>query len=45
MEKILLLLGPNLNMVGIREKGIYGAETAGYIEKKVIEYAKKRDFE
>ena len=28
MKKLLLILGPNLNMVGIREKGIYGEETA-----------------
>ncbi|MEE0858364.1 MAG: type II 3-dehydroquinate dehydratase [Acutalibacteraceae bacterium] len=40
-KKILLLLGPNLNLVGIREKTVYGEETAESIEQSVIEYGKK----
>ena len=39
-KNILLLLGPNLNMVGIREKGVYGEETAEDIARQVKEYAK-----
>ncbi len=35
MKKILFLLGPNLNMVGIRDKKIYGAETAESINAEV----------
>ena len=34
MKKILVMLGPNLNMVGIREKGVYGAETAEALRHK-----------
>lgn len=45
MKKILLILGPNLNMVGIREKGIYGEETAESINNDVKAYAKKRGVE
>ncbi len=45
MKKILVLLGPNLNMVGIREKGVYGAETAESIELQIKEYAKNNGFE
>lgn len=39
MKKILVLLGPNLNMVGIREKGIYGTETAESINADIFKKA------
>ena len=45
MKKILVLLGPNLNMVGVREKGVYGTETAADIETQIKEYALKTGFE
>ncbi|MCQ4021644.1 MULTISPECIES: type II 3-dehydroquinate dehydratase [unclassified Ruminococcus] len=45
MKKILLILGPNLNMVGIREKGIYGVETAESINIDVKAYAEKKGVE
>ncbi len=38
-KNVLLLLGPNLNMVGIREKGVYGDETAEDIARQVCAYA------
>lgn len=41
MKKILVLLGPNLNMVGVREKGIYGTQSADDIQRFVCEYAEK----
>lgn len=44
MKKVLVLLGPNLNMVGIREKGIYGDESSESISNQIIEFAKKNDF-
>ena len=45
MKKILALMGPNLNLVGVREKGIYGNETADSINLQIREYAQKHDFE
>lgn len=44
MKKILVLLGPNLNMVGVREKGIYGEETAESIGMQIKDYADKNGF-
>ena len=45
MKKILVLLGPNLNMVGIREKGVYGTETAETISREIIDCALKNGFD
>lgn len=41
-KKILLLLGPNLNMVGVRRKKIYGTQSAQSIEDQVIAYGKEK---
>ena len=40
-KKVLLLLGPNLNLVGIREKEIYGETAADAIEQSVVSYGKE----
>ena len=45
MKKLLLLLGPNLNLVGVREKSVYGTETADSINAEVVNFAKSRGFE
>lgn len=45
MKKILVLLGPNLNMVGVREKGIYGTDTADNINKEIKAFAGKHNYE
>ncbi len=45
MKRILVLLGPNLNMVGIREKGVYGTETAETIASEIIAFAAENGME
>ena len=39
MKKILIINGPNLNMVGIREPGVYGTETLASICEEIRKYA------
>lgn len=36
--KILVIHGPNLNMLGVREPGIYGAETLSVVNDGIAEY-------
>ena len=45
MKKILAMLGPNLNMVGTREKNIYGEENADTINQDIKSFAKNAGFE
>ena len=40
-KKVLVLMGPNLNMVGVREKSIYGEESAESIKLQILTYAEK----
>ena len=43
--KILVINGPNLNMLGIREPGIYGTENYEALCRKVRDYAAARNVE
>lgn len=43
--KLLIINGPNLNMLGIREPGIYGTESYEALCRKVREYASARGVE
>ena len=43
--KILVINGPNLNMLGIREPDIYGRETYEDLCRKIREHAEKRGVE
>jgi 3-dehydroquinate dehydratase-2 len=40
-KKILVIHGPNLNLLGIREKGIYGTETFDSINDRIRQEAEK----
>ncbi|MBM3250198.1 MAG: type II 3-dehydroquinate dehydratase [Candidatus Omnitrophica bacterium] len=42
MKKILVIHGPNLNLLGIREPAVYGKVTLNSIDKELKKAAKKR---
>ena len=43
--KILVMNGPNINFLGIREKGIYGTQDYGFLVTMMREKAKKEGHE
>lgn len=45
MKKILLINGPNLNRLGMREPHIYGSVTLAEVEKNLTEFAKTQNAE
>ena len=45
MNKIIILNGPNLNLLGEREKNQYGSFTLKDIEKKCKDFAKQNNIE
>jgi len=45
MEKILVIHGPNLNMLGLREPELYGHLSLEEINQKLLETAKEACFE
>ncbi len=44
-NKILVIHGPNLNLLGKREPDVYGNETLDQINARLREFAKQRKFE
>lgn len=44
-HKILLIHGPNLNMLGVREPGIYGQLTLEEINRRLEDHASVQDIE
>ena len=45
MKKIMIINGPNINMLGIREPDIYGTDSLEKIKEICVNKAKELDFE
>lgn len=45
MKKILIMNGPNLNLLGVREPGVYGGDTLETICAEIAAHAKTRSIE
>ena len=45
MKKILLIHGPNLNLLGEREPGIYGRDSMASINAEVVDKCQKNGME
>lgn len=43
-KNVLVLLGPNLNLTGLREPGVYGTETAESIQKEICQTAAQKGY-
>ena len=43
--KLLIINGPNLNMLGIREKNIYGTQTFADLEKYILDCCREQNVE
>ncbi len=44
-KKILVIQGPNINLIGERETTVYGNESIEKINDEIVEYAKKFNIE
>lgn len=45
MMKILIINGPNLNFLGIRDRNIYGSKSYQDLEDMINDYANKKEIE